>query len=412
MINSGHVRPDLHRRRRIGSSPSRRRPVLDIDLCSRKALMRPHETYRAIRDAGPVVWLPRHRLWAMGRYADVQASLRNDALYRSGEGVLFNPLLNRPLRKTTLASDGDVHTRRRKVLLQSLGAKALAGIGPDLQEAARAAIDDLLWRESFDGVRDFASRLPLSVVGELVGVSVNQDRLLRWGRRSFDSQGPLTNRRVLAAFPTAMTVWLYTALLNPSRVAPGSWAAAVLTAGQRGELTRSEAKYMVLDLVVPSLDTTILAAAQLLWCLGENSEAWRRLRCEPELVPAAVAEAVRLASPVRGFGRTVSCDTAIGEVHLSAGDRVAVLFASANGDEAQFPDPGRFDLDRRGANLGWGYGAHACVGMHLSRLEMQALLNAMIPRVDGIEVWRPQRLLNNGLQGLRSFRASFRPDGR
>ena len=78
-------------------------------------------------------------------------------------------------------------------------------------------------------------------------------------------------------------------------------------------------------------------------------------------------------------------------------------------DEEQFPNPERFDLDRRGGNLGWGHGAHACVGMHLSKLEMEASLRAMTPRVGSVQVWRPRRLINNGLQGLRTFQARFQP---
>jgi cytochrome P450 len=168
---------------------------------------------------------------------------------------------------------------------------------------------------------------------------------------------------------------------------------------------------MVIDLVAPSLDTTILATAQLLWSLGTTPGAWNRLRQCPELIPTAVVEAVRLASPVRGFLRTLTRDEDIDGVRLRAGERVALLFASANMDETQFPNPQRFDLNRRGGHVGWGYGVHACVGMHLSKLEMEALLRAMAPRVNGIEVWRPRRLINNGLQGLATFQAIFLPEG-
>ena len=164
---------------------------------------------------------------------------------------------------------------------------------------------------------------------------------------------------------------------------------------------------MVIDFIGPSLDTTILASAQLLWSLGTNPEVWQELRENPELVPAAALEAVRLGSPVRGFTRIVKQDTEIDGVVLRSGQRVVLLYASANMDETQFEQPELFSLRRKGANLGWGFGAHACVGMYLSKMEMHALLRAMIPEVASIGVTKPVRMLNNTLQGFESLRATF-----
>jgi cytochrome P450 len=165
---------------------------------------------------------------------------------------------------------------------------------------------------------------------------------------------------------------------------------------------------MLLDFIGPSLDTTILAAAQLLWSLGTNPGAWEELRRDPDLAPAAAVEAVRLGSPVRGFTRMVKRDTEIDGVILRTGQRVVLLYASANMDETQFDQPEVFSLHRKGAHLGWGFGAHGCVGMHLSRIEMHALLGAMIPDVARIDVASPVPLFNNTLQGFESLRATFR----
>jgi hypothetical protein len=135
-----------------------------------------------------------------------------------------------------------------------------------------------------------------------------------------------------------------------------------------------------------------------------NPDAWRELRQNPDLVPAAALEAVRLASPVRGFTRIVQRNTEIDGSVLRAGQRVVLLYASANMDETQFERPEVFSLHRKGTNLGWGFGAHACVGMHLSKLEMRA----MIPAVSQITVSKPVPLLNNTLQGFTSLQAAFR----
>jgi len=93
-------------------------PTLSIDLYSRETLLKPAETYQQIRQAGAVVWLPKHRLWVMGRFRDVRQALSDDETYCSGNGVAANPVTNVLTAGTTLASDGEAHAKRRRLLLQ------------------------------------------------------------------------------------------------------------------------------------------------------------------------------------------------------------------------------------------------------------------------------------------------------
>jgi len=382
----------------------RSRPAVDLDLYSPAVTEDSAAAFAQIRDAGPLVWLRRHRMWAMGRFDDVREALRDDELFVSGHGVAANRMTNRAGRKTTLFSDGETHSARRKVLMRSLGAQAMAPLAGRLDAEAEAIVAGLVGRGAFDAPRDFSSGLPLRVVADLVGVRVSSERLLGWGAVSFDVLGPL-NGRGLRAGPSSIGLLAYSQLLSRSRVVPGSWAASVFDAADRGEIDKSEARNMVIDFIAPSLDTTILASTHMLWLLGRNPEAWQRLRRDPELIPAAVVESVRLASPIRGFTRRVSRDAELGGVSLRAGERIVLLFGAANMDERRFPDPERFDLDRPpGGHLGWGNGPHTCVGIHLAKLEMAALLRALVARVETIEIaGPPTRLRNNTLQGIAAL---------
>jgi cytochrome P450 len=385
--------------------PGRRRDLaaatVDLDLYSDQVIEDSSAAFARIRDAGPVVWLPRQRMWAMGRFDDVRAALRDDELFISGHGVAANPITNLVARKTTLFSDGETHVARRKVLMRSLGAQAMAPISARLDTEAAAIVAGLVGRGEFDAARDFSSGLPLEVVADLVGVRVSSERLLSWGTISFDVLGPL-NRRGLRAFPSSVGMLAYSQRLGHSRVVPGSWAASVFDAADRGEISKVEARNMVIDFIAPSLDTTILASTYMLWLLGKNPAAWERLRRDPELIAAAVVEAVRLASPIRGFTRYLSRDAEVGGVQMRSGERVVLLIGAANMDERRYPDPERFDLDRPpGGNLGWGYGPHTCVGIHLAKLEMTALLRALVAQVKTIEIaGAPTRIRNNTLQGI------------
>lgn len=382
-------------------------PSLSLDLYAPDVLRDSRAAFAAIREAGPVVYLPHHRMYAIGRFDDVRAALRDDDVFISGKGVAANPVSNLLGRGTTLFSDGEVHRKRRRVLMRSLGAKALQKIRPQVETQAEGLIDRLVAGGRFEASRDFAAYLPLAVVADLVGVPVDGRRLLRWAAATFDVLGPL-NRRGLIAARISAGLMLHSLRIRPGRVAPGSWAAAVLAADESGELSAREARALVIDLVAPALDTTILASTHLLLVLGRNPDAWERIAAEPSLIAAAVVENVRLASPIRGFTRVVARDHEIGGVRLPAGARVAVLFAAADLDESRFPDPEHFDLDRPDPNhVGWGNGPHTCVGIHLAKLEMAALLRAMGPRVGRIEVGTPTPLENNTLQGVATLPARF-----
>lgn len=382
-------------------------PVIDEDLYGAPALRDSRALFARIRDAGPVVWLPRHRMFAVGRYEEVKAVLRDDEHFVSGRGVAANPVTNLLARDTTLFSDGATHDARRKVLRESLNPKALKAIEGHVEEQARRVVAEIGLGREFDAAGAFSRRVPVNIVADLVGVRGGADRLLRWAGASFNALGPV-NLRSATTGPTSLGMLLYMLRLGPGRVAPGSWAASVFAARDRGEISTREARALVIDFVAPSLDTTILAATHLLWDLAHNPDAYVRVRADPALVPAAVVESVRLGAPIRGFTRAVARDHAIGGVTLPKGSRVVALFGAANLDERRFPDPERFDLDRpNNAHLGWGNGPHTCVGIFLAKLELQALLRAMLPSVRSVSVHTPRRLRNNTLQGFRALRACF-----
>jgi len=166
-----------------------------------------------------------------------------------------------------------------------------------------------------------------------------------------------------------------------------------------------EASQMMRDYINPSLDTTISAAAFMLYYLATEPEQWDRLRADPNLISNAVEEIVRLTTPIRGLSRFVAEDTEICGIEMKEGQRVLVLFASANRDEAIFPEPDKFDVTRKThRHMGFGQGIHMCMGMHLARMELQQLLSALIRHVDSIELAGEAKIaMNNTIRGLSSL---------
>ena len=389
------------------------RPELAIDLYSDEAIRDPHPLYRAIRDRAPAVWLPAHEVWAIGRYDDVRAALRADSVLVSGRGVALNDLVNGQPAVTTLTSDGDVHRRRRAVVIRPMLPSALADVRATIERLATEVVADLVTRDAFDGVADFARHLPVAVVSHLVGLpEAGRERMLDWAKATFDVLGPW-NDRAQAAVGPFLEMTKYATNLARDALLPGGFAARMFAAAEAGELAAEDVRGLLIDYIAPSLDTTILGTGSLLYLLGRHRDQYDRVRSEPEAIPAAVHEALRYESPVRAFTRHAAEEYDAGGIPIPKGDRVLILYGAANRDERRYPDPDRFDVTRDARDhVAFGYGVHRCAGGFLAQLEMESLLRALATRVRRIEVGEPTWLASNVLRGYASFPAAFHAEQR
>jgi cytochrome P450 len=387
-------------------------PEFAQDLYTDAAISDPYPHYRAIRDLGPAVWLTAHDTWAIGRFHDVRAALLADTTLVSGNGVAMNDLLNVPGTRVTLSSDGDVHRQLRSVLMRPMTASAIREIQDDIQRLANGLVDDLVARDTFDGIADVAAHLPVTVVSHLVGLPERgRERMRDWATSTFDALGTL-NGRAHAALGAVTDMVAYANAVQRDDLRPDGWAARLFRAADDRLIEAGDVAGMLIDYIAPSLDTTILGTGHLLYQLGRHPEQWDLVRARPELIPRAVDEALRLEAPVRAFSRLTAGDYDVGGTIIPAGARVLVLFGSANRDERRYADPDTFDVTRDAKDhVGFGHGVHRCAGAFLAQLEMQSLLRAMASRVRRIEVGEPELMLNNVLRGYRSFAATFRADG-
>ena len=384
-------------------------PVYDIDFYSDEVIRNPWEHYRRMRELGAVVWLPRLGNFAVTRHAEAQQVLRGWSLFSSAHGVAADDAGCTFLKGNTLASDPPVHDEMRKAMGEPLLPRSLEQCRASIEAAAENVVSELVEKGSFDGIRDFARVLPLTVVTELVGLPDDgRDNMLVWAAASFDILG-VQNERGRQGIETIkeMRHWIATKATR-DRLKQGSWTARISEMSELGEIPQSFAPQLIRDYINPSLDTTISAIGQMLYRLGRNPDQWGKLRAYPSLISTAINEAVRMASPIRTFSRTLVQDTILAGVFLPAGARVMVLFASANHDERRYPDPEHFDVARDNSDhLGFGHGIHTCVGMHLARMEMETLLKAMLPRIERIEVGEPTIALNNTIHSFSSLPVRF-----
>ncbi len=383
-------------------------PSIDIDLFSDEAIADPYPLYEQIRNAGAVVWLKPYDMWAISRFEDVRAALRADSILLSGKGVAMNDALNNTGNTNSLVSDGDEHRRLRSALMRPMMPSAVRDIRERVQQLSDELVERLLALDSFDGMSDFSRYLPVSLISVLIGLpSDGRARMLEWAGAAFNALGPM-NERAQAGLPGVMEAGRYVLDLDPADLPPQGWAAGLFRAADEGKIDLSEARKLVFDYIIPSLDTTILGAGHLLYQLGRNPRQFDKVKNDRSLIPAAVHEALRIGSPVRAFTRLTDADYAAGDVFVPAGDRVVILYAAANHDERRYALPGVFDIERDAKDhVAFGYGVHRCAGAHLAELEMQCLLDAVARKVTTIDVEDPTPFLSNMLAGFSSFRASI-----
>ena len=386
-------------------------PVCKGDLVSPDALRDPFPLYREIRDLGPIVRLEHPDVYAIGRFDDVQQALRLPDVLVSTRGIGFNDIVNAPVEQPpVIRSAGERHKKLRRVITKPLMPAALKEQREMLKSLISSRLDTIVDQGEIDAVPTIARHLPLEAISYLVGLpEEGRANMLRWASASFNSAGPLDRSgtmdpQLAEDFASLREVQTYLLEINPLHLRPGSWAEMLFKAAEAGRLNLEEARAAMSALVLPSLDTTIYAKGNLLYNLGRNPDQWALLRSNPGLVPSAVLEGVRYSATVRWFARVAAQDYRIDDAVIPEGGRVMLLYGAANRDERHYPDPDRFDVTRNPTDqLGWGTGPHMCGGMHLAKLEMEVLLEAMIERVARIEVGDPVIGTNRGLYGFDSL---------
>jgi cytochrome P450 len=385
-------------------------PTFEPDFWSDEVILNPYPHYERMRALGPAVWLARNGAWALTRYDAVRKALLAPEIFSSASGCMMNAPMNEAAKGIMLCSDDPEHLAMRRLFARPLQPKALAELRPRLESLVDARIDALVDRGSFDGVTDLAHFLPLAIVTELVGLDEEgRAHMLDWAGAIFDAFGPIESQRTLDGLAMAQQVISYVLeRVDRGTMVLGGWGEALFLAADAGAISEQTARMMLVDYLTPALDTTINATSAALELFAAHPEQWERLRANLALVPHAINEVVRVESPIRAFARHVTADVDVGEVRIPAGSRALMLYACANRDPDKFPEPDRFDIERRaGDHLGFGMGTHVCAGMHLAKLEIAIILETMARKVRRIEVSDPVRRPHNTLRGLFALRCSL-----
>lgn len=385
-------------------------PELDWDPYATANLLDPYPMHEAVREAGPVVRLKHYpTVVACARHEQVHAVLNDHATFISGAGVgLTNFNKEAPFRPKSLILEVDPpeHTQTRTVLSRILSPKTVTQIRATFTAEAEALLDRCLAKGEIDGILDLAQPYPLKVFPDAVGLGPDgRENLLLYGDLVFNSMGPRNELLAKSAERVApVTAWIM-AHCQREQLRPDGFGDQIYQAADRGEITHEQAPLLVRSFLSAGVDTTINGIGNALFCLAHHPQQYARLHADPSLARPAFEEALRYESTAQTFFRTAGKDTEIAGHPVQRDSKVLCFLAAANRDPRKWPEPTRYDIERRpSGHVALGSGIHGCVGQAIARLEGEVVLTALAKRVKRIEVAAPHtRRLNNTLRALETL---------
>ena len=409
-----------------------------IDIASPEVYERgiPHESFALLRAHDPVHWHPwsnsRGGFWAVTTKADVTTVTRDPDRFTSTQHVNLWELSAeaQEARRSLIESDGEQHARLRGLVRAPFILRRMESY----EEATRAIVDELLDEVvdngEFDLVAAISEPFPIRVIVSILGIDRDQgDYLVQLSNQLVEG----TSDRVLDPHaygnttplellpfnsPAAHALFEFGRELGDTRrhCPANDLVSTLVTAEIDGDrLTDAEYTNFFQLLVFAGNETTRTAISNGLLAFAQNPDQLERLRADPNgLMASAVQEFIRYSTPVLHMRRTATVDTTLGDASINAGDWLVLWYASADYDEAAFPDPLRFDIGRpqRPEHVAFGaFGPHHCLGAPLARLEVRVLLEQLVRRNLVVEqCGDPVRVRSNFVNGVQSlpFRISTR----
>ena len=364
-----------------------------------------------------LVGIPERGYYALVRHADVTEASRNPGVFSSAAGATSMNDLPTEFNEyfgSMINMDDPRHARLRRIVSRAFTPKMIKKFEEDVQRTAARIVDDLLAEGPDDFVAQVSARLPLKIICEMMGIGDEHYAMaLKDSNIILSGADPeFISQNINEALTQILTAGgeladLVTRLAQERSVTPADdLVSALATANIDGEqLTPAELASFFILLVVAGNETTRNAISHALVLLTEHPDQRSLLLDDLEArIGPAVEEIVRYVSPVIWMRRTVTRDTVMNGHAFREGDKTVLFYQAANRDETVFTDPDRFDITRSpNPHVGFGgAGPHFCLGAHLARREISAMLRELLTRVPGIHAaGEPDYLLSSFINGIK-----------
>jgi cytochrome P450 len=399
---------------------SRLRPG-DVDLSDPKTFVAgvPHDYFRVLREQAPVHWQEECKLpglpkgsgyWALTRYEDVAWVSKNSDLFSSEEGsCVLADLRSRDLanmREQLINMDTPGHTELRNLMNPPFRPGTVRETEEHTRKIVRETIERLEGRSECDFVDADSAPISLRALTHFLGVpDKHTKRFYDWTNKLIGASDPEVSSNGRARF-VVFKLFVYAALLARKRRRRPT--ADVFSGLVNGSFKGSSLRSLTLNmnfflLLIAGNETTRNALSGGVQALCEHPDQFEKLRQDPSLLPQAIEEMLRWATPVMQFRRTPLRDTEVAGQEVRKGDKLVMYYGAANRDPAVFSDPETFDITRRpNPHLAFGTGTHFCMGSHMARLEMRVTLEELLKRFPNLSLsGPPERLHSNFISGIK-----------
>ncbi|MEO1729374.1 MAG: cytochrome P450 [Pseudomonadota bacterium] len=411
-----------------------------------KAVIDPHgyaewdgllDTFDHIRKTMPVAKVVPENpdlfdpFWFISRHEDVMRISKDNATFLNNprpvvfafkQAIEFSRQAtgSNMLVDSLVVFDAPIHPKYRKLTQDWFMPRNLAQIEGEIRALAARTVDAMIEAgPELDFVELVSGPYPLRVVMQILGVKPEDEPLMQmltqqlFGGQDKDLSGSgmdkMTPEQVVELVAGAVKTFedYFGALAQDRRANPTDDVASVIAnalVDGKPLPPRDMAGYYII-VATAGHDTTSASTAGAMQALAQDPEQWARVRADRSLLPGIVEEAIRWTSPVQHFMRTAAEDVEVGGQLIRKGDWMMINYVSANHDPAQFEYPRHFDAARSpNRHLAFGAGAHQCLGLHLARLEMRILFEALLDRVETVELaGEPKRATSTFVGGLKSL---------
>ena len=358
----------------------------------------PYPYYTALREEDPIHELEGGGVF-LSRYDDVVAAYR-DTRASSDKKIEFKPKFgDSPLYEhhtTSLVfNDPPLHTRVRGLIMGALNQRAIARMEAGVAALVARLLDAMSDKKRADFIDDFAARIPVEVIGNLLEVPRSERGPLRaWSIAILSGLEPRPTPEMLERGNRAVREFTdyLEVLIEQRRKRPGDHESDVLTRLIQGEkngarLSAAELQHNCIFLLNAGHETTTNLIGNGAWLLLNHPEQMERLRSEPRLVPSAIEEMLRFEGPIQLNNRRLTAPIELAGKQLPQGALITIGIGAANRDPRQFPHAERFDVARKpNRHVAFGHGEHACAGMNVARMEARIAFGGLLRRFSRIDL--------------------------